>query len=96
MYRPDGGASRLTLRRMLLLVDQLPPESAFVSELNDRVPISTEAAASFSVYQALSGQVHPLWTHRQRERDAMELEAALRAARDRARTFNAGKIGSTL
>lgn len=93
-YRPGGGESRLTLRRMLLLVEQLPPESAFQSERHDRVPISVESAATYSVYQAVTGKPHPAWTQREREREEAARKIVMAAARERARKFNAGRTRS--
>lgn len=88
VYRPGGGPSRLTLRRLSLLVERLPPESAFKSAVEDRLPISGESAVTMTVFEALTGKKHPLWTAKQRERERAEHEAAVRAARERARKFN--------
>lgn len=92
-YLPRGGPSRLTLRRLLLLVERLPSESAFMSELNDRVQISSEMAATMGVWEALTQQKHPLWSARQKQREDAERAERLVVARERARKFNRPRKG---
>ncbi|MBB1034652.1 hypothetical protein G6031_09650, partial [Dietzia sp. CQ4] len=74
-YRRDfRGRPMLSLRRLLLLVDHLPQESAFASALAERHPISGEQAATYAVWSALTGKQHPylddLKNRRERERKA--------------------------
>lgn len=92
-YLPGGGPSRLTLRRLLLLVERLPSDSAFMSELSDRVPISSEMAVTMGVWEALTKAKHPLWTARQKQREEVERAERLAAARERARKFNRPRRG---
>lgn len=92
-YRAGGGPSRLTLRRLLLLVERLPSESAFVSEISDRIPISDETAAILGVHEALTGKRHPAWTAKKKAREDAERAEKLAAARERARSFNRPRTG---
>jgi len=90
-YREGGGASRLTLRRMLLLAEHLPPESLFQSALQDRPPVSEVSAAVMDLYSVLTDTKHPRWEQLKRERRAKERAEAMRRAREKARKFNAAR-----
>lgn len=69
-YRPGGGASQLTTRRLLVLVDGLHPTSSrFWSAVAGRSPDTPETILLGGVYQATAGQWHP-WTTR--DKDAAE------------------------
>lgn len=88
-YREGGGASRLTLRRMLLLAEHLPPESLFHSALQDRPPVSEVSSAVMDLYSVLTDTKHPRWEQLKRERRAKERAEKMRLAREKARKFNA-------
>ncbi len=58
LYRPDGGASRLTWRRLQVLIDALPPESATKTAVRDSTPADVvEALASHTP------DGHGPWSH---------------------------------
>ena len=88
-YREDGGASRMTLRRMLLLAENLPPESLFHSMIQDRPPVSEVSSVLMDIWASLNGAKHPRWDEMKRRRRAAEREDAMKRARERAREFNA-------
>lgn len=90
-YREGGGASRLTLRRMLLLAEHLPPESLFHSVLQDRPPVSETSSAVMDLYGVLTGEKHPRWDELKRKRRAAERAEKMRQAREKARKFNAAR-----
>lgn len=90
-YRPNGGPSRLTLRRLLVLVANLPSESAFHSAVDDRLPVSEVSAAVGDVFQALSGKKWHRWTALQRAREQKERQQLLAQKREEARKFNAAR-----
>lgn len=82
--RNQQGRPRLSVRRLLLLVDRLPPESWFASEMAERYPLSREQAALYDVYAALAGEKHPYPTALKQQRDRArkaELIAAKKADR---------------
>ena len=54
-----AGRPRLSTRRLLLLVDHLPPESWFASERAGRYPLSREQAATYDLYAVWTGNPHP-------------------------------------
>lgn len=58
-FRPGGGASQLTIRRLLLLVEHLPAESAFHAAREDRAAASLTANAVMDVWESLTGKRHP-------------------------------------
>ncbi|WP_141757460.1 hypothetical protein [Corynebacterium sp. HMSC066C02] len=90
-YREDGGASRMTLRRMLLLAEHLPSESLFHSVISDRPPVSEVSSVLMDIWSSLNGQKHPRWEQLKRERRAKEREIAMQRAREKARKFNAAR-----
>lgn len=90
-YREDGGASRLTLRRMLLLAEHLPPESLFHSVVQDRPPVSEISSVLMDIWSSINDQKHPRWEQLKRERRAKERELAMQRAREKARKFNAAR-----
>ncbi|WP_276652474.1 hypothetical protein [Corynebacterium vitaeruminis] len=89
VYRPGGGASRLTLRRALSLAMLLPPESLFKSELEDRHPISIETAALYQLWEIQTGKKSPNWNLRRDQRRIAEHKQAVHAASARAAEHNA-------
>lgn len=87
-YRPGGGPSRLTLRRLMVLVDRLPPESAFKSLIEDRLPISEQSAAIGDVIHALTGTPWHRWDALARQRKQAEFNTLLEQERAEARAHN--------
>lgn len=84
-FKPGRGPSRLTTRRLLLLVEAMNDRggSRFWAAVSGGEPISNEALVGAHTYQALSGQVHPLLT---RTEDAKKMRhRAAQKARIRAR-----------
>lgn len=58
-FRPRGGPSGLTVRRLLVLVEHLPAESAFHAARENRAPASLGANAVMDVWESLTGKRHP-------------------------------------
>lgn len=90
-YRPGGGDARLTLRRLLVLVDRLPPESAFKSACENRLPVSEVSAAVGDVVKALSGKPWGRWTALQKAQEHAERQKLIAVKREEARRFNAAR-----
>lgn len=82
--RTEAGRPRLSTRKLLLLVDHLPPESAFVSARAERYPMSREQAALYDLYAAFSGKQHPYPNVLKKEREA-ERKAELIASKRKER-----------
>ena len=96
-YRPRGGASRLTTRRLLLLVDGLPRESSrFWCAVTDMEPITWDQIILADIYALHTKQIHPVWTRRedQRKRRAKAAKHARIAARERKRAAMRKKLGT--
>lgn len=76
----------LTIRRLLVLVDQLPPESAFKSAIEGRVQISHTDSLLMDVWSALTGKQHGRWDVLKKAKDRAERETKrkqrLKAARE--------------
>lgn len=92
-YRPNGGESRLTLRRLLLLVEGMDMfDSRFWAEINgfDYIPIDTRVQSD--IFGVFAEKPHPVKTWREdmrREREKQLKKAAIeRAARERARRLS--------
>lgn len=49
----------MTVRRLLVLVEFLPAESAFNAAREDRAPVSLTASAVMDVWESLAGKRHP-------------------------------------
>lgn len=81
----------MTLRRMLILAEHLPPESLFHSAVQDRPPVSEVSSVLMDIWSSLHGQEHPRWEKLKRERRAKEREFAMQRAREKARKFNAAR-----
>lgn len=82
--KTETGQPRLSIRKLLLLVDYLPPESAFSSALHERHPMSREQSALYDLYAAFTGKQHPYPDALKQERKAKrkaELVARGRQAR---------------
>lgn len=90
-YRPHGGASQLTLRRVVNLAEGLPPESRFWSEVEDRYPVSEQSAAIGEIFQALTGEQWSRWNLRKQQRADAEFKDLLEIERAIAREYNAGQ-----
>lgn len=92
VYRPGGGASRLTWRRVWSLADLLPPESLFKSEVEQRHPISVETAALYQLWESFTGKRSPMWDMRRHAIRQAEHQAAVRAASIKAEAWNAAYL----
>lgn len=92
-FRPGGGPSRLTVRRLLVLVEHLPAQSAFNAAREDRAPVSLTASAVMDVWESLAGKRHPgraSMAERRRQAEERVERARLIARRRRtAREHNA-------
>lgn len=92
-YRRGGGTSYLTVRRLLVLVEKLPAESAFQAAREDRAPVSLAASAIMDVWESLAGKRHPgraSMSDRRRQAEERVERARLIARRRReAREHNA-------
>ncbi|RKW22524.1 MAG: hypothetical protein D8B53_05905 [Corynebacterium sp.] len=75
-WRPKGGDSRLTLRRLLVLVDGLDrTRSRFWSEILDIDRLSIEGYILADIFAAItSGERHPMATMREGARKQKALE----------------------
>lgn len=96
-YRPDGGASRLTTRRLLLLVDGLPRESSrFWCAVTDMEPITWDQIILADIYAVLTKELHPVRTRRedQRKRRDTAAKKARVAARERRRAQMKKNLGT--
>lgn len=72
-YRPKGGQSQLTMRRLLLLVDSMDRfTSRFWSQVGDFDPISTTDILLSDIWAALAGQGKAHLIRTRRERAAAE------------------------
>lgn len=88
-FRPGGGVSRLTLRRLMVLVARLPPESAWASVVADRPAVSEISAAVMDLWSAWHDNTeHPRWKQLQRARERAEFEAFVEEERALARSHN--------
>lgn len=95
-WRAGGGASRLTFRRLLLLVEYLPRESLFKSEVAGRGPRSFADERLMDIPEALTGKAHPIREQEKRQRRLAEQaparERALLKLREREAKFGKAKI----
>lgn len=58
-FRPGGGPSQLTVRRLLVLVESLPAEATFHAARENRAAASLTANAVMDVWESLTGKKHP-------------------------------------
>lgn len=92
-YRPNGGESRLTLRRLLLLVEGMDLfDSRFWAEVNGIDFVSADIRIQSDIFGMFAEKPHPMRTwredmRREREKQAKKL-AIERAAKRRARLLN--------
>ena len=88
-YKPHGGPSQLTLRRLLLIVDSLDKASShFWCAVADVDRLSSETIVLAHIYQAVTGEPHRMLTRREDERKRRAFEAKkarIRAAERRRR-----------
>lgn len=87
-FKPGGGPSRLTTRRLLLLVDALDRfTSHFWSEAGDYDRVSAETIAITDIWGALAGNgaIHPLRNQREQAARAAKREKDKRAIREASR-----------
>lgn len=78
----------MTFRRLVALVEGLPPEGAFKSEIEDRPAVSEVSAAVADVFQAVTGKPWPRWTALKKQREEAEFKALLEQERVEARKLN--------
>lgn len=92
-FRPGGGPSQLTIRRLLVLVKYLPAQSNFYAACEKRAPVSLGDSAVMDVWESLTGKKHPgrAGEEEMRNRAAERAERARLIARRRnaARAHNA-------
>jgi hypothetical protein len=92
-FRPGGGASHLTIRRLLVLVEFLPAESQFHAAREDRSAASLTANAVMDVWESLTNQKHPgrasTAQRRQQAIEAAERTRLIARRRREARAHNA-------
>lgn len=85
-YRRGSG---LTLRRVAALAKALPPESGFMSAVEDRPPVSEASAAVMDLWSLWAGgKPHPRWSQLKRAREKAEFDALLEEERAVAREMN--------
>lgn len=83
-FKPGGGPSRLTVRRLLLLVDGLDRfTSRFWNEVGGQSPISTTDIVLTDIWQSITGEKrgHPLRRPRESRDELRERENRKRAIR---------------
>lgn len=91
LWRPGGGESRLTVRRLLLIVDALPRDtSLFWTAAADVDQISTDQVLLTDLWSAWTGKPHPLRTRREDAAKRREFEA--KRARIKARNERWARI----
>lgn len=74
-YREGGGESRLTLRRLLLLVDGLDrSNSRFWCEVTDSDRFSVTDLILMTIYKLFTDEVHPFLTRREEEKKQKAFE----------------------
>lgn len=92
-FRPAGGPSRLTVRRLLVLVEFLPAEAQFHAAREDRSAASLTANAVMDVWESLTNQKHPgrasAAQRRQQATEAAERARLIARRRRQARAHNA-------
>lgn len=86
-YR-DRWRGTLPLRRLLVLVDHLPDESAFKSAREGRLPISVTDSLLMDVWSALTGKKHTRWDALKSAARRAERETVIRRRRAAARAHN--------
>lgn len=79
----------MTLRRLMVLAGGLPPESLFMSEIEDRPAVSEVSAAVADIFQVLTGESWPRWERLKVQRQEAVFKALLEQERVEARAHNA-------
>ncbi|MDT9411306.1 hypothetical protein [Corynebacterium rouxii] len=75
-FLPGGGPSRLTLRRLLLLVDGLDRDSSrFWADVNDTDRFTKLELITMTVFNLFSEKPHPLLTAREDAKKRADFEA---------------------
>lgn len=92
-WRPRGGTSRMTTRRLLLLVDALPKTtSRFWCKVLDADPLSEDQWIMSDIYAAVASQPHAIRTRREdaekRRRIAEKKARIARREKRRKRSVN--------
>jgi hypothetical protein len=77
-WRPGGGRSGLTYRRLLVLLDGLPPESAFRAAVTDTSPVSRVEKRLVELWESLAGKAHPVRNTEEQKREREEAAAEKR------------------
>ena len=87
-FRPGGGASHLTVRRLLVLVDSLDRgHSWFWSEVHGGERLSAESIVLTDIWGALAGEgkIHPLREMSKRVEEMRKREVTKRRIREASR-----------
>lgn len=71
-WRDEGGASRLTYRRLLSLLDGLPPESAFRCAVMEMPPVSRLEWRLVEIWEAWVGKAHAVRDPKKQQRERKE------------------------
>lgn len=74
-WRPGGGASQLTLRRLLVLIEGMDRgNSKFWCAVHDRDPLTLQESLIMNVWESQTGEPHPYRSRRENERKQAEFE----------------------
>lgn len=92
--KTEAGRPRLSTRKLLLLVDHLPPESAFSSAVNERYPMSREQAAMYDLFAAFTGKPHPYPDALKQERKAKRKAERIAQGREERQAQNRRYLAS--
>lgn len=83
-FRPGRGRSKLTSRRLAVLIKHLPKDaSVFWEEVADRDLLSREGAILADIFGALTKQAHPVTTARADQKKQLERQARKRRIENR-------------
>ncbi|HAF73299.1 MAG TPA: hypothetical protein DCL06_11290 [Corynebacterium variabile] len=96
-WRPGGGTSQLTYRRLLVLLDGLPAESEFRAAVLDVSPVSRIELRLVELWESWAGKAHPVRNteEQQRERaDAAEEKQEFERQREAARERNRAALAA--
>ncbi|NOM65093.1 hypothetical protein EU799_07450 [Corynebacterium silvaticum] len=75
-FLPNGGESRLTLRRLLLLVDGLDRDSSrFWADVNDTERFTKLELITMTIFNLFSEKAHPFMTAREDQKKQADFEA---------------------
>lgn len=96
-WRDRGGESRLTYRRLLVLLDGLPEESLFRSACAEQPQVSRIEQRLIEVWEAWAGKAHPVRNTKQQQverEEAAERERELERQRKAARKRNRAALAA--